>query len=184
MLLVYTEYALLSKQRAPLDVPPWGHSQLHSSISLHRQDAHGESPSPKTLPYHSLATSFFKSKARIACTTDVQPSAVELGDNGLLPAMVLVDLALGQTLGAELDVGRQLSSGGLLAQNLGDLNWLLLQLNGHSGKKFTNGEGCGNSFVGNTATEKLGEPLDELDESKNLAISHYSGETAKGVRQT
>lgn len=98
--------------------------------------------------------------------------------------MVLVDLALGQTLGGELDVGRQLSSGGLLAQNLCDLNWLLLQLNGHSGKKFANGEGCGNSFVGDTATKKLGEPLDELDERKKLAIFHYSGETANGVRQT
>lgn len=76
--------------------------------------------------------------------------------------MVLVDLALGQTLGAEFDVGRELPVSGLLAQDLGNLDRLLLQLGGHSGENVTNGPGCGNSLVGDAATEKLGESLDEL----------------------
>lgn len=79
--------------------------------------------------------------------------------------MVLIDLALGQTLGAEFDVGGELPLGCLLAQHLGNLDRLLLQLSCHSGENVTDGPGCGDSLVGDTATEKLGESLDELWEA-------------------
>jgi hypothetical protein len=56
-----------------------------------------------------------------------------------------------------------LPASSLLAQDLGDLDRLLLQWGSHSGQNVTNGPGCGDSLVGDAATEKLGESLDELE---------------------
>lgn len=97
--------------------------------------------------------------------------------------MVLVDLALLQTLRAELDVGRELSASGLLAQNLGNLDRLLLQRGGHSGQNVTNGPGCGDGLVGDAATEKLGESLDELERGRGLAQCLHTCEKKRNVQQ-
>lgn len=69
------------------------------------------------------------------------PPAIELGDDGLLPAKFFIHVVLAQALGAEIQVGRELPGSSFLLQDLLDLDRLFLELDGHAGENVANGPG-------------------------------------------
>lgn len=93
---------------------------------------------------------------------DNQASADELSIDSLLPAHLLVLVALRHTLAGELDVGRQGTDALVLGQLLADVDGLLLQCCREGGDDFSDGGGRVKGGVGDATADQLGKSLDEL----------------------
>ena len=71
-------------------------------------------------------------------------------------------ISLGNTLTAELEVGRQVTGSLHLSQFLGDVHGLLLKSGGKTGDKISNSGGGADNLVWDAAAHELGATLGEL----------------------